>query len=216
MGNRTNSRDMTALARANAERSKDVAERLPKALRRAIDWTPATVSTTTGPGVAGGDTSTLDSKITDRNGDLRELGGDTHTKAVQTIVTELNAVDAAHTRLEEALHQLEVLDPIQARKLAEAESATGRDCVNPACRTWIPNTPENREREGRCEPCYRWRKRREKEGHPGEDRPHRLVHRALVDDCLDCHRLYTHQMPVVGCATCGRVYATSSAQRVVA
>lgn len=44
-------------------------------------------------------------------------------------------------------------------------------CANIACRADVAGTANDRLREGRCEPCYRWRK-----AHGGNERPRELCH----------------------------------------
>jgi hypothetical protein len=62
------------------------------------------------------------------------------------------------------IQSLLAIDPTTATALANRQPATRADtCAN--CGTWVANTPQDRIRSGRCEPCYRYRKR------TGTDRP---------------------------------------------
>lgn len=197
---RIRSRDLIALARANAERQQTVAERLPAALSRVLDWTPSGVSNGTGPSVSGGDVTGLDSKLDDR--DRWRGRSDRHAAYVQAIQTDLRTIDRITTGLEATLRKLDVLDLDAAQKLAAAAEASSYQCANPACGAWVEGTAEDRLRDHRCEACYRWRK-----NHGGiEDRPHRLVHRQPVEGCPVCH-VGVHPSAVDGCSECRRIAA---------
>lgn len=93
------------------------------------------------------------------------LGRDIISTAARDFARHLDhAARSAETAARIAATLL-AIDPDLAQALVDqAPVDRSGNCAN--CGTYVANTPADRIRAGRCEPCYRWRKR-----HAGEDRP---------------------------------------------
>jgi hypothetical protein len=98
-------------------------------------------------------------------------------QAVARLVGRVITMRAAlHDALADAAF-LKGLDPELARELVleKKPTAAGRgDCENPSCRRFVPGTPKDRLRSGRCDACRKWRI-----NHAGEERPREVCHPEL-------------------------------------
>ena len=194
---RTSDRDLIAQARNIAERSEHLFAHVEENLRRIDEWSAAASSSPTGEGVRGGDVSTPTERRAVPNHKRCNLPHN-HTRSCSpdvwredpfvrvrsSLELRLKAVDGALSSYEATARRLSIMDQDEARKLAEDDAITGSECTNRHCQSWIPGTPENRSRSGRCKRCFDWWVDHGRT----DDRPHRLVHRSPEPDCAQCRK----------------------------
>lgn len=166
MTHHTNTRTLTLQTQALTNQLAHIAITIAPTITRALDWTPAGQSTSTGPNVQGGDTRDLSDKIIDNKTEQLKTRKDKTTITIKAIIHDIQTIQHTVQRLQATLKQLQPIDHPTAQQLAEqTQPNTGTECANPNCRTWITGKGNDRPRAGRCPACYQHRHR------TGHERP---------------------------------------------